>query len=115
VIDKTAFARNIGNNIRYIREQYGLSVEELAKKMDISPQYLGFIERGQRLFSLLKLIEFCELFGISVDEVIYKSYIANNDALSIDKVELLKYHLSDISEGDFFIVLEIVKLLSQRK
>jgi len=114
-MDKVMLARNIGNNIRCVREQYGLSINELAEKLGISTQYLGFIERGQRLFSLAKLIEFCEQFEISVDEVIYKNYIASNDCASIDKVKLLNYYLANISDSNFLIALEIIKLFSQGK
>lgn len=38
----------LGGNIRLFREAEGYSQEELAEKAEISPPYLGAIERGEK-------------------------------------------------------------------
>jgi transcriptional regulator with XRE-family HTH domain len=59
------------NRIREVREQQGLTIEELAEKTDLSVSYVGRLERGERNLAIKHLVLFA-------------------DALSVDQRDLLK-------------------------
>ncbi len=55
--------RIIGANIRYERKIRRFSIEDLAEYLELSPSYVGLLERGERCPSLKSLLKVCELFG----------------------------------------------------
>ncbi|WP_181350515.1 helix-turn-helix transcriptional regulator [Thalassobacillus sp. CUG 92003] len=48
-----------------------LSRAEIAERLDITPQMLGAIERGDRTPSLDLAKKISDLFGLSVDEIFF--------------------------------------------
>ncbi len=60
----------IGNRIRKIRNQQGISQEKLALKADIDRTYLASVEAGKRNISIVNLekilnaldVSFCDFF-----------------------------------------------------
>ena len=56
--------------ITHLRIVNGISQEELAKKINVSRQAVGKWESGESLPQIDKLLELCELFKISADELI---------------------------------------------
>lgn len=63
---------NIGNMIHQIRVEKNLTVEELAKKLNMSVEFVNDIENGIFDAELLKVIELCDFFNISIYEVLNK-------------------------------------------
>ena len=63
---------NIGNMIHQIRVEKNLTVEELAKKLNTSVEFVNDIESGIFDAELLKVIELCDFFNISIYEVLNK-------------------------------------------
>ena len=60
----------IGKNIRKYRKLKGLTLEKLAEVLETETNYLGQCERGERRFSLDKLIDLIEYFGITANDII---------------------------------------------
>lgn len=60
----------LGNNIRKERLKQNLTIEELAYKADITPNYLGKIERAQSKLSLEVLIKIANALGITSDDIL---------------------------------------------
>lgn len=56
----------IGRNIRRLREDRGLTQEELAVDSEIDLTYLGGIERGKRNPSLLVMARISDALGVSL-------------------------------------------------
>lgn len=59
----------LGNNIRKIRNELGLSQEHLAEKADLDRTYVGGIERGERNVTIISILKIsraleCELADI---------------------------------------------------
>ena len=54
----------VGLRLRELRVEYNLSIEKLADILDISPGFLGLIERGERGITLPRLVELCEIFHV---------------------------------------------------
>ena len=57
VATRLAQARHaIGRRIRHERQRLGLTQEQLAERLNVSPNYLAHLERGSRGASLYTLI-----------------------------------------------------------
>lgn len=54
---------NFRVNLRRIREEHGLSQEELSYECDLDRTYIGKIERGERTPSLETIDLICEVLG----------------------------------------------------
>lgn len=79
--------KNIGSRIRAERELLKLSRESLAELSELSPFYIGQIERGERRMSLNTLVMFANLFNTSVDYLLFGCNLHNRD------MEMEKFHI----------------------
>jgi transcriptional regulator with XRE-family HTH domain len=59
----------IGNRIRIIRNNKGLSIEELAEKADVNSTHLGRIERGETTPKLDSIEKIASALDISFEEL----------------------------------------------
>lgn len=60
----------IGHRIREIRLSNGMTQETLAEKLNVTPKHISHIECGTSSLSLTNLIQFCNIFGCSLDYII---------------------------------------------
>lgn len=82
----------IGKNIRKFREIKKLRQEDLAEKTDLTTNYIGMIERGEKISSLETFINILNSLGVSADMVL--SDVLDNgykvkDSLLNEKLEKL--------------------------
>ncbi len=63
----------LGQRIREERCKLNLTQEKLAEDVDLTPAYIGQIERGERKVTLEKLVAIVNRLGVSVDYVISDS------------------------------------------
>lgn len=82
----------IGRNIRKFREIKKLRQEDLAEKTDLTTNYIGMIERGEKIPSLETFINILNSLGVSADMVL--SDVLDNgytvkDSLLNEKLEKL--------------------------
>lgn len=61
----------IGGNIRRERLLRRMSMEELSEILQLSTAFIGLIERGQRGAKLANLLKISEVFGITVNDLVY--------------------------------------------
>lgn len=82
----------IGKNIRKFREIKKLRQEDLAEKTDLTTNYIGMIERGEKIPSLETFINILNSLGVSADmvlsDVLDNGYIVK-DSLLNEKLEKL--------------------------
>ncbi len=67
---KKVVTKTIGNNIRHERNKRELTIEELSEYLDITPGFLGLIERGDRGTNVANLCRISEFFSITLDDLI---------------------------------------------
>jgi transcriptional regulator with XRE-family HTH domain len=60
-------AKNIGNNVKFLREKSKLSQEELAEYLEVNLDFVISLENGDRNVSTVKLERISELFGCPTD------------------------------------------------
>lgn len=82
----------IGNNIRKYRLMKKLRQEDLAEKAGLTANYIGMVERGEKIPSLETFIKILNTLGISADmvlsDVLDNGYTIKNSMLN-DKLEKL--------------------------
>lgn len=59
-----------GENVKKIREDIGLSQEQLANLADFDRTYISLIERGKRNLSLLNVCKFAKALNVKPFELI---------------------------------------------
>lgn len=62
---------SIGKNIRKYRQQKGLRQEDLAEKAGLSVNYIGMIERGDKIPALDTFIVIANALRVSADMLLY--------------------------------------------
>lgn len=65
-MDKLEF----GKRLRCLRKEAKYTQEELAELADISPVYLGEVERGQKTIGLDKFINIIKVLDVSADYIL---------------------------------------------
>ena len=59
----------LGRKLRRARKHLHLTQEHLAELVDLSPAFVGHIERGTRIPSVVSLVKLCRALRISLDWV----------------------------------------------
>ena len=93
--------RTLGARIREERQKKGWTIEQLAECMDLSPSFLGSVERGERALSIEKLYRASEIFGVTTDSLI-KSELQYNS-----RVEAFNLLLRDLNTNEYTTIYEI--------
>lgn len=98
---------SIGKNIRKFRLMKKLRQEDLAEKAGLSTNYIGAVERGEKLPSLETFIIIVNALGVSADmvlsDVIETGYLVRSSMLN-EKIEKL-------SEEDRARVYDVLEAL----
>ena len=94
---------NYGAIIKDLRIQMGLTQNEVAKELDVTPGYISNVENGRTAMSLRMLIYYSKLMNISLDSLVgrlepeYETTALDKDLMreiskmnSEQKIKLLK-------------------------
>jgi len=97
----------IGKNIRKYRLAKKLRQEDLAEKAGLSSNYIGMVERGEKIPSLETFITILNSLEISADmvltDVVSVGYIVKNS--------MLNEKLSKLSNDDREKIYEVIDIL----
>jgi transcriptional regulator with XRE-family HTH domain len=69
VVKLSDILKKIGDRIRLIRKEKGLSQEKLAELANIHTNFLGGIERGERNTTVESLVKVTSALGITMEEL----------------------------------------------
>ena len=101
----------IGNIIREARLNQGLTQEELAELVDVTPAYIGHIERNQRSFSLQTLVKLVTELDIDMNYLFSESVPTSEEQIIIDFKQLIKGKPLQAQEAVLDIVRTALKYL----
>ena len=62
--------REIGQRIRKLRIDHGMTQPQLAKAVNVTTNYISHIESGRRMGSIDFLVETAEFFSVTLDNLI---------------------------------------------
>ena len=85
-MDEIDIRKIFGENVKYYRKKIGLSQEQLAEKLDISPNHLSVIETGGKFVTYKLLEKLIAIFDIMPAALFYVSGTANNDDTIQNKI-----------------------------
>lgn len=101
----------IGNIIREARLNQGLTQEELAELVNVTPAYIGHIERSQRSFSLQTLVKLVTELDIDMNYLFSESVPTSEEQIVIDFKQLIKGKSPRIQEAVLDMVRTAIKYL----
>lgn len=108
-MDKVINYEALGNRIRAVRKQHGLSQEKLGEICQISTAHVGHIERGTRIPSLETLYKISKELNVSMDYLFFDS---QNDMNTVFKG--ISAQLADKDGEKVKIFLTTVKALADK-
>jgi len=73
---------NLGSKVKKLRIDHGLTQEDVAKALDVTPGYISNVENGRNLMTLRMLAYYADLTGVSLD------YLAGSVDKSYQKTAL---------------------------
>lgn len=80
----------LGQKIRELRTSHHFSQADLAELIDVSTNYIGQIERGDRKPSIETLVSLCNVLNTSMDYILSDSLTTKEDQLIHDIVSRLQ-------------------------
>ena len=104
----------IGQNIRKYRLKKGIRQEALAEQLDLSPNYISMMERGEKLPSLPTLIQLANALDVTADMLlcdVLNHRLEIKSTVLFDKLSTL--HPSD--QKRIFAVMEAMIAYSERE
>lgn len=69
-LNKNKLLKNLGNNIRNLRQQKGISQEELAFKIDSARNFIGCIERAEKSPTIVTLFRISKALGVTLENLV---------------------------------------------
>lgn len=97
----------IGRRIQEIRKQRGLTQEQMAERVNISPHYLSALERGVYNIKLDLLVDILNILNCSADEV-FQDVV---DSSSKIKASQLSEKLKGLPLHEQRKILEVVEIM----
>lgn len=67
-MERKQFNMNLGDAIREIRQEMGLSQEALAEKSGLTRNYIGEVERGEKSITVYSLFLILESINIPIEK-----------------------------------------------
>ncbi len=106
VKEKKPINIQIGQNIRQIREDTGLTQERLADILGIGDKHVSAIERGAVGLSLPTLMRICEALSVSADRVLFGA--RDDDDQRSAAIRMLTERLERLPDRQFSAVKDVM-------
>lgn len=96
---------NLGQRIHQLRTERKLSQEQLALRSNITPTYLGLVERNLKNPTVKVVEQLCNAMNVSLAE-----FFSNTKAENIDDFSLqIISQINDCSEEEKMLILRLLK------
>lgn len=105
----------LGQRIRQQRNSLHISQAELAERIDVSTNFIGQIERGDRKPSLETLVSLCNAMGVSMDYILSDNIDRTEDQLTFDIINKLSPLPIDDKEFLYHTINNYSNLLEKKR
>jgi transcriptional regulator with XRE-family HTH domain len=99
---------DIGGRVRELRLTYGLTVEQLAEILEISPGFLGLIERGRRGLAIPRIIKLSVVFRVTIDYLL----VGRGEEPPCRDEDLISNFMQGFNEHELKALTEVGKNIS---
>ncbi len=99
--------RFLGNRIQQLREERGLTQEELAAKADISIKHISVLERGLKEPRLTTFLTIAEALDVTPNELL------SAPCLESDYMSIIAYKMAQLSEDKQKSLLKIINTVAE--
>ena len=100
-------SQSIGDNIRKYRKLNNLTQEAFAEKLNLGTQYYAQLERGERSFTLEKIIQICIVLQINIQDIIeIKPTATEDNQLLLEKIQT---QLTTLTHSQLALVYNFIK------
>ena len=101
----------IGENIRKERIALGISMEKLSEIIDISPGFMGRIERGKQSVSFNKLLELANVFEVPISVFFYSGDDTSHTLKNSEKHIEIENLISGLKDRSLEFVVSMLKAI----
>ncbi len=105
----------IGVNIRKVREEAGLTQQQISELIDITPQFYSEVERGKSGISHSLMKTICERFCVSADFLIMGKREKNDISPIVEKLKYLSEEELSYVERGIMADIELIAYEKMRK
>jgi transcriptional regulator with XRE-family HTH domain len=107
---------NIGENIKRLREEKGLTQQQVAELVNMHRSNYSKVESGQRELSVKALSKIANYFGISLDELVngeggLPEEVSIKDTNTLEQVKLIQ----ELNEEDRSMVFKMIETFLTKK
>lgn len=102
---------SIGENIKRIRKEKGLTQKELADKCNLSRSYLADVERDRYNPSLDTLMVIAKNLDVKVSTLLGENEEFDYDSIRISRIAR---HAKDLTISDQEMVIDFIELLKKK-
>jgi transcriptional regulator with XRE-family HTH domain len=106
-------SRIIGDRLRNLRKERGLSQEKLAHLSSLHPTYIGQIERGEKNATIDTIEKVTKGLEITLEELF--RFSDSTEELQDNRIKRLQTVLHRISEDDQETLLKIIEVMLEWK
>lgn len=99
-----ALVKTVGNNIRHYRKEKNMRQEDLARKIGVSENYIGMIERSEKTPSLETFISIMNALDVSADMLLLDQMAKKNMVLE----QQLSERMQNISDSQRETLYDII-------
>ena len=101
----------LGERIRAERKKNKLTIERLCELLEVSPSFIGLVERGTSGISLEKLCKLSEILHVSTDYL-----LKGEEDIKPERsyAEILQANLCTYSEDELQFLVELMNFLRPR-
>ena len=101
--------KQIGERVRYCREDTGYTREQFAEKAGISPQFLAEIENGKKGMSAETLYKICDTFYLSADYLLFGRITLEDDK------NIMSREIKKLSKEHMILLEDIIKAMTKNQ
>lgn len=99
---------NVGKRIKELRTTKGFSQEQLALLSDITPTYLGLIERNLKNPTIKVIEQICDSLNISLFDFFADSTLKDEESLDTLSIQIIS-QISSCNDDEKELILEMIK------
>lgn len=97
--------KGLGDRIKAARNKSNMTQQQLADAIDMSANYLGKVERADRVLSLETLIKIANALGTNVDYLLSDSVNINQESI----ISEIDSYLSRMNKKEQTHILNVIK------